>query len=140
LSKFLAIDYGSRKVGIAISDLSKTLAREYTCIRHNDNINEVIGQIKKIVIDEEIERIILGLPLNMDGTHGFQADEVVVFQNQLAALAIPIVLVDERRSSVQAQNNLRLIKVKKRKIADHEDARAAMNFLQDYLSRPIPIT
>lgn len=122
--KVLGIDYGSKRVGIAISDESLTLARELTIL----SPKEFWEQIESLVKREEISRIIIGLPLNMSGGQTESTRRAQEFADKLEdQLHIPIEYMDERLSSVMAGN---LPGGKK-----NVDSLAAQIILQNYLDK-----
>lgn len=122
--KILGIDYGSKRVGLAISDESQTLARELTIL----NPKEFWQQISELVRDEGVERIIVGLPLNMSGEATQSTRNVQDFFDELQQrLTIPIEFMDERLSSVMAEN---LPGGRK-----NVDSLAAQIILQNYLDK-----
>ena len=68
--KYLGLDLGSRTLGIAISDITGTIATSYIVIRHNEEYDRLLDDVEKIVKDEHIEKIVLGFPKNMNNTIG----------------------------------------------------------------------
>ncbi len=99
--KILAIDFGTKRIGLAISDETQTLARELTIL----SPREFWQQIKEIVEQEGIERVVVGLPLNMSGQQTDKTREAQQFFDQLQQqLRIPLEFMDERLSSVMAEN------------------------------------
>lgn len=95
------IDYGTKRIGLAISDESQTLAREYGIY----SPKEFWQNIEQLIRQEGIERIVLGLPLNMSGENTDKTQEVQAFYDQLQQrLSIPVEFMDERLSSVMAGN------------------------------------
>ncbi len=122
--KILGIDYGSKRIGLAISDETKTLARELTIIPYNKFFNE----IKNIIEQNEIGEIAVGLPLNMDGVDSAKTQEVRGFADLLKSqTAIPVILVDERLST-EMTKNLPGGEINK-------DSLAAQIILQNYLNK-----
>lgn len=122
--KILGIDYGSKRVGIAISDESHTLAREYNILSPKE-FWETIEQLCK---DEEIGKIVIGLPLNMSGGQTDTTRNVQEFADKLEEkLGIAVEYMDERLSSVMAGN---LPGGKK-----NVDSLAAQIILQNYLDK-----
>jgi putative holliday junction resolvase len=122
--KILGIDYGSKRVGLAISDESQTLARELTIL----SPKEFRQQIAELVANEGIERIVIGLPLNMSGEETQTTRNVQEFSDELQQkLSIPIEFMDERLSSVMAEN---LPGGRK-----NVDSLAAQIILQNYLDK-----
>lgn len=122
--KILGIDYGSKRVGLAISDESHTLARELDIW----SPTEFWEKIDALVAEQEIKRIIIGLPLNMSGEHTESTRRVQEFCDKLEEhTTIPIEYMDERLSSVMAGN----LPGGKKNI----DSLAAQIILQNYLDK-----
>jgi len=116
--KVLALDYGSARTGVAVSDPTGTLARPLGVVhqvRESDGFERLID-----VIDiEQPEEIVVGLPLTLRGEHGLQAAETAEFVEALrGAVTIPVATYDERFTS---------------KLAGGDDARAAAHLLESYL-------
>ena len=131
----MAIDYGERRLGLAISDPLKIIAKPFKTILHSDNQN-LLDKIKMIIINEKIKGIILGLPLNMQGNKTKQTNLVIEFSDYLKEnLDIPIMMQDERLSSVSAKKSLIKQKVKTGHNKARIDETAAAIFLQQYLDR-----
>ncbi|WOO89256.1 Holliday junction resolvase RuvX [Mollicutes bacterium LVI A0078] len=126
----LGIDYGEKRVGIALSDPMQILASPREIIKHDDNDQVVIEELLKIIKKESVSKIIVGLPLNMNGSVGFQAERVYQFVDSLKEhVSIPIVFEDERESSKKVKEAMKLVKSKDERIDD----RAAAIILQNYL-------
>jgi putative Holliday junction resolvase len=122
--KILGIDYGEKRIGLAISDESQTLARELD-ILHPKKFWE---QLPKIINEYEIKTIVLGLPLGIAGNDTEKTKEVREFKNRLTEkLNLPVEFIDERFSSAMAKN----LPGGKRDI----DSLAAQIFLQNYLDK-----
>ncbi len=129
MSRYLAIDYGEKRIGLAMSDPLKMFASPYK-ILENKGMDQLILDLNYIIEENDINKIILGLPLNMNGSHGFQADIVMeVFCLIKSKIKIKIDLIDERESSVKARKLMKVLKIKDKAIDD----RAASFFLQEYL-------
>ena len=127
----LAIDYGDKRIGLAISDEGGTLASPLEVIEAAG----AIERVRKIIDSEGVGRVIVGMPLNMDGSVGPAARKVMDWGAQLG---VDVIFVDERLSSFEAEGTLRQRKAagerltwdqKKRRL----DALAAAAILQDYL-------
>ncbi len=133
--KTIALDLGSKSCGVAISDVSNTFARPLDNIRFDVfDASELIVRIKAILNAEPITTIVLGLPKNMDGSLGSQAEHSLQFKQDLeAALDLPVVLVDERMTSKMAHATNRQLGKKKKQRQAPVDAYAASIILQDYL-------
>ncbi|MBA7624562.1 putative pre-16S rRNA nuclease [subsurface metagenome] len=129
--RYLAIDYGSKRTGLAICDLAETIASPLTVIQGQ---KELPKKIADIVETENVEAIVLGLPLNMDGSTGHQAELVFKFADQLKAhLDIPIHFQDERLSSFSAEEKLSQTEFTRKKKKKRLDAIAAAEILQAFL-------
>jgi putative Holliday junction resolvase len=129
--RYLAIDYGEKHVGLAICDAAETIASPLTVIHAQADL---LQRIEDIVKAENVEAIVVGLPLNMDDTEGPQAKLVFKFAEQLEEhLDIPIHFQDERLSSFSAEQKLAPAKFTRGKKTRRLDAIAAAAILQDFL-------
>ena len=134
MGRTLGIDFGERRVGLALSDKSNLIASPYKTIQYISE-NELISEIEKIVLDQEIEIFVLGLPLNMKGQDSSQTKKVRHFKKMLSVLDLPIVYEDERFSSILAKNSLVLQNVKTGHNKSEIDRTAAAIILQQYLDK-----
>ena len=134
MARALGIDFGKRRVGLALSDKLGLIASPYKTIIYLSE-KELIREIKKIVLEKEIEIIILGLPLNMKGEDSIQTKKVRSFKKHLSELKLPIVYEDERFSSILAKNSLVLQNVKTGHNKSEVDKTAAAIILQQYLDK-----
>jgi putative Holliday junction resolvase len=138
----LAIDFGHRRMGLALSDAGGKLATPYQVLQITA-VSQAIAPITKVIVDEAAERIVLGLPLNMDGTRGAAAKEVLEFGHLLEQHSgIKVIFVDERLSSFQAEQDISAARREGEKITHKSkkrrlDAVAAARFLQDFLDGKI---
>jgi putative Holliday junction resolvase len=144
----LAIDLGTRRVGLALSDAGGQWATPHAVLRVTDPA-QAVAPILKLVQDEDVEQLLVGLPLNMDGTAGPAARRTIAWAQGLAASAagfhrsIKILFVDERLSSFEAEQQLSTRKragerlTRKRK-KEQLDAIAAAGFLQSFLDGSLP--
>ena len=133
--RVLGIDYGSKRVGIAVSDPMNIIARGVTVI---PNSAKLIGEIKRIAGEFEVEKIVVGIPLNLKGEKGSKAEEVEEFIAELEAeLRIEVVRQDERFTTIEAHRTLRDMNVGKSKRRSREtiDEMASALILQGYLDR-----
>ena len=122
--KILAIDYGTKRIGISISDETQTLAREYGIW----SPTEFWQKLETLFEEEAIEKVLVGLPLNMSGEVTEKTEEVQAFNDELQKrIAQPVELVDERLSSVMAEQ----ISGQSQNL----DSLAAQIFLQNYLNK-----
>ena len=133
--RILGIDYGDARIGLALSDASATLCgRAWTLTEWN--LERAVAAIADVVRAEGVERIVLGLPKNMDGTEGPRAEKSRAVARLLTeATGLEVVLWDERRTTVDAHRILgeQGIRAKNRK--DKVDAMAATLILEGYLDR-----
>jgi putative holliday junction resolvase len=138
--RILAVDVGARRVGLAISDASRTLARPLETIAVSseaDAVDRVARRIAQLdTEDEGIALIVVGLPTSLDGAATPQTARVTTFIARLAARTpLPIATEDERLTSREAESRLALREKDWRKRKAQIDAVAASVFLQDYLDR-----
>lgn len=133
MNRILGIDYGGARIGIAVSDPLGIIASE-VCVLQNINNDEVLANLKEIIDYYKISKIVLGLPLNMNDTEGFQTEIVREFGNLLTTtFNLEVIYVDERKSSVKAETILKELKVDVKTIRKQSDKKAASIILQDYL-------
>jgi putative Holliday junction resolvase len=143
----LAVDLGSRRVGLALSDEGGRFATPYDVLVVSSP-QQATDLVLKVVEKEGVERLVVGLPLNMDGTTGGQARSAAAWGRALgAASGKPVVFIDERLSTFDAEQQLidrkrageKLTRQRKK---EQLDAIAAAAFLQDFLDgrvRPFPM-
>jgi len=103
----LGIDLGSKRIGIAVSDRSGTIASPLTMIPRSGSVKRDHEQIRKLVIEEDAELLVVGLPLNMNGSVGPAAKAAVAEADALATVVgVPVITFDERRTTVTADRAL----------------------------------
>ena len=134
MGRALGIDFGTKRVGLALSDRSNMIASPYKTLNYVSE-NDLITQLEIIVTKNDIEILVLGLPINMKGKDTAQTIKVRIFKEILSALRIPIVYEDERLSSVSAINSLMLQNVKTGHNKPEIDKTAAAIILQQYLDK-----
>ncbi len=135
MGRFLAIDFGEKRVGLALSDPMKIIAKPFKTIFYS-NQNDLINKIALIIKDEKIEKIILGLPKGLKGNNTSQTNIVIEFYNYIKnKIDTPIVMEDERLSSVSAKKSLILQDIKTGHNKALIDETAAAVFLQLYLDK-----
>jgi len=129
--KYLAIDYGSKRTGLAICDYSETIVSPVAVI---EGWQGLLEKIISLVKDENIEAIVLGLPLNMDDSQGPQAKLTQQFAQQLKKhIDIPIHFQDERLSSFAAERKMAAAELTRGKKKKRLDAVAAAEILNAFL-------
>ena len=134
--RYLGLDLGSRTLGIAISDRSGTIATVYKTIRHNEEYDKLLLEIKNIKEKELIDVIVLGFTKNMNNTIGPKGNLSIEFADKLKQkLNIPIYLQDERLTTKQATDVLITNNTRRNKRKKVVDALAAVIILQSYLDK-----
>lgn len=132
MTRILGLDVGDRWLGLAVSDPLGILASPLTVIERRGDDRRDIEPISSIIKRLEVERLVVGLPLSMDGSMSAQANKVKGFVDKLSEyINLPIELRDERLSTVTAQRLLR--ERDPRKSRGRDDAAAAAIILQGYL-------
>lgn len=134
MKRVMGIDYGDARTGIALSDLLCSLVGSTTVI-HSRNDEKTIAEIQKIIDREDVGEIVMGYPKNMNGTEGPRAQLYRAFAEKLeAATGMPVVLWDERRTTVEAHNILSAHNYHGKKRKNTVDAVAASLILEGYLA------
>jgi putative Holliday junction resolvase len=129
----MGIDFGDRRLGIAISDPGATVAGSPSVL-HVKNQQEAISRISKLVEEEDVAEIVVGLPLSLSGAEGPQAERVRKFVKLLSrASGIEIALWDERFSTAEAEKLMLPLAKKTRRQKGKRDLIAAVLILQSYL-------
>ena len=127
----MGVDFGDSRIGVALSDPLGIMATPLTIITRTEE-EEDIGTLIDIIHEKEVGRIIIGLPISMDGTLGEQAEKVKAFAAELGKkIDIPVEFQDERLSTVVAKNLVQEARKTDRKT--RYDAAAAALILQSYL-------
>jgi putative pre-16S rRNA nuclease len=131
--RILGIDYGEKRVGLAISDLTGTIATPYKVLQIR-GMRHAIELIREDIAELEPELIVVGLPLNMNGTQGPSAELALKLQSKLIAkTGLPVETYDERLSTVAAERVLIDADVSRKKRKKVIDKMAAAIILQSYL-------
>ncbi len=132
--RIMGIDYGDARTGVAISDLLCTLVGSARVVPSR-NTDKAIADIVKIAEENQVGEIVVGLPKNMDGTEGSRAQLCREFADRLGqATGLPVVMWDERRTTVEAHNILSQHNYHGKKRKDTVDAVAASLILEGYLN------
>ena len=135
MGRLLAIDFGEKRVGLALSDPTKIIAKPFKSITYTDH-DDLLNKISLIVKEKNIEKIILGVPKGLKEQNTPQTNKVISFFNLIIDKnVIPIVMEDERFSSVSAKKSLILQNIKTGHNKGLIDETAAAIFLQLYLDR-----
>ena len=132
MHKVLALDVGTKRIGIALSDYLQVIATPHSTIPREPEV-KAVEIIKAIATENRVEKIVVGVPINMDGTHGFQAEDCKNFAQNF--LGFDIIYEDERLTSEEAEQRLRARKIDFRKNKGLVDMESACVILEQYLSR-----
>ena len=141
--RVLGIDYGARRIGLALSDASATLASPWRLLQRPpsdaETIRVIVAEVTALAqADDGLEAVVVGWPRRLDGTPNKQTPIVETFARTLESkVAVPVILQDERLSSVEAESRLAVGEKDWRKRKGKLDAAAAAVILQDFLdARP----
>jgi putative Holliday junction resolvase len=133
MARTLGLDVGNRRIGVAVSDASKLIARPLCVI--DRKAEDGVGRVLALVMEQEADEVIVGHPLNTNGSAGPQAQRVEQFAEQLRVHLdtnhVPLVLVDERYSTQDARAIAQTKRAKRQ--PKHDDALAAAVILQRHL-------
>jgi putative holliday junction resolvase len=131
--RILALDHGTRRIGVALSDETRTIGQPLEYIPA-EPFADFLERLKKILLEKEISLILIGMPRNMDGSYGPAAEKVNAFIAVLkTAITAPIKTWDERLTSTMANRVMIQGKVRRDKRKEKVDAMAAAILLQSYL-------
>lgn len=135
--RYLGIDLGSKTVGLAMSDTTLTIASTYKTIYFKDeDYRSTINEIKDIIKEYNITKIILGLPKNMNNTLGERAEITLKYKELLEkSTGLPVIMFDERLTSVISNSILIEADMSRKKRKKKVDSIAAQIILQDYLNK-----
>lgn len=134
--RILGLDYGSKTVGVAVSDpLGLTAQSVETIWRKQENkLRQTLARIEELAAEYQAEKIVLGLPKNMNNTIGERAEKTLEFREMLERrTGLPIVMWDERLTTVEAERTLMEASVRREKRKQYLDQLAAVFILQGYL-------
>ena len=134
--RYLGLDLGSRTLGVAISDKTGFIASSLKVIRHNEEYDRLLDEVKKLVEELEIDAIVLGFPKNMNNTIGPKGELSLEFKEKLETISgLEIVLQDERLTSVISNQVMIMADVSRKKRKKKVDGIAAQLILQSYLDK-----
>ena len=132
MNKIMALDVGTKRIGVALSDYLQIIATPCVCIAREPE-QKAIEEITKIAKDNRVEKIVVGVPVNMDGSLGYQAQNCIDFSQKL--IGFDIILEDERLTSEEAEERLRERKIDFRKNKGLVDIESACIILEQYLGK-----
>ena len=134
MKRILCLDYGEKRIGLALSDPLKIIAYPYKTII-NFGLKNLKHEIKKIIASETVESMVIGLPIGLNGKDTIQTQKVREFRLQILDLNIPIYFEDERLSSLAAAKSMKIEKIKTGFNKGIIDKRAAAIILQQFLDK-----
>jgi putative Holliday junction resolvase len=135
MARVLALDIGERRIGVAVSDELGTLAQPLTVVQRQGVAKDVVC-IAQLVREQGAETVVVGLPFTLRGEQAQAAQKVQAFVTHLrGALAVPVVLIDERFSTAEADRRMREANVRRGDRRQGVDAVAAALILERYLNR-----
>ena len=133
--RIMAIDYGDARTGVAVSDLTGMLAG-FTTVIQSRKAEFVAAEVARLAKEHGVEELVMGFPRNMDGTEGPRADLYRVFAKQVERAAeMPVVLWDERRTTIEAHAILHESGKRMKRHRENVDAVAASLILEGYLTK-----
>lgn len=132
MNKLMALDIGTKRIGIALSDYLQVLSVGHSYIPRMPE-DKALEQIYRIAKENNVKKIIVGLPLNMNGSKGAQADDCAGFASKIQGYEV--LFEDERLTSFTAEENLRLRRVNIKKDKGLVDIESACIILEQYLLR-----
>lgn len=134
--KYLGLDLGSRTLGIATSDATGLIASTYKTIRHNEEYDRLLEEVKQLIEELKIDEVVLGFPKNMNNTIGPKGELSLEFKAKLEKLVtVPIHLQDERLTTKSATDMLIMGNVSRKDRKNVVDSVAATIILQTFLDR-----
>ena len=129
--RYLAVDHGDKRTGLALCDKSETFASPLKVLTGQAGL---INEISEIIQNEKVDAVVIGLPLNMDDTEGPRAKRVRKFASELEKqIDVEVLFFDERLSSFDAEQKLAGLDLTRKKKKKHLDAVAAASILQSFL-------
>lgn len=138
MARTIAFDYGERRIGVAVSDPTRTIAQPLTTFTRRPGKRPPWPEIAQLVRAQEADEAVIGLPLGLDGEEGAWAAEVRAFGAEVERrTGLPVRWVDERMTSVRAERTIREMGLKKtdRQQKERVDATAAAVILEGWLAR-----
>ena len=132
----MGLDYGSKTVGVAISDALQITAQGIEIIRRQqeNKLRRTLARIEELAVEYEVEKIVLGLPKNMNDTMGERAEKSLAFQEMLERrTGLPVEMWDERLTTVAADKAMMEAGIRRENRKEYVDKIAAVLILQGYL-------
>lgn len=134
--RIMGLDYGSRTVGVAISDelLLTAQAREIIRRKEENKLRRTLARIEELIVEYGVEKIVLGLPLNMDQSDSERSKLSLEFKDKIERrTGLPVIMWDERLTTVEADEIMDEVGIRGKNRKEYVDMIAAQIILQDYL-------
>ena len=136
--RIMGLDFGSRTVGVAISDSLLLTAQGVEIIRRKEEnkLRQTLARIEELIVENEVDEIVLGLPKNMNDTEGVRVELTKEFKEKLERrTGLPVIFWDERLTTVAADKTMMEAGIRRENRKDYVDMIAATLILQGYLDR-----
>lgn len=136
--RIMGLDFGSKTVGVAVSDSLLMTAQGLEIIRRKEEnkLRKTLARIEELIVEYEVQEIVLGRPLNMNATEGERVELTMEFKEKLERrTGLPVFMWDERLTTVAAQKTMMEAGVRREDRKDYVDMLAATLILQGYLDR-----
>lgn len=136
--RVMGLDYGSKTVGVALSDTLLLTAQGFEIVRREreDKLRQTLARLEEISKEYEVERIVLGYPKNMNNTEGVRCEKTKAFKEMLEKrVGLPVVLWDERLTTVEADRAMMEGGIRRENRGKYVDKLAAVFILQSYLDK-----
>lgn len=134
--RIMGLDYGSKTVGVALSDelLLTAGAKEIIRRKEENKLRRTLARIEELIEEFKVEKIVLGLPVNMDQTSSVRSELCLEFKDKIERrCGIPVIMWDERLTTVEADEIMDEAGIRGRERKEYVDMIAAQVILQDYL-------
>lgn len=136
--RIMGLDFGSKTVGVAVSDALLLTAQGVEIIRRKEEnkLRQTLARIEELIVEYEVEEIVLGLPKHMNGTEGVRVELTEEFKEKLERrTGLPVTFWDERLTTVSADRTMMEAGIRRENRKDYVDMLAATFILQGYLDR-----
>lgn len=136
--RIMGLDYGSKTVGVALSDTLLLTAQGLEIVRREreDKLRQTLSRLDSICREHEVGRIVLGYPKNMNNTEGVRCEKTIAFKEMLEKrTGLPVVLWDERLTTVEADRTMMEGGIRRENRKEYVDMLAAVFILQSYLDK-----
>ncbi len=137
--RIMGLDFGSKTVGVAVSDPLFLSAQGLETIRRKSpgKLRQTLARLEELIAEYEVDRIVLGYPKNMDNTEGERCERTLEFRDQLVRrTGLEVILRDERLTTVMAEKTLAEENIRGEDRKEYSDTLAAVYILQEYLDSP----